>query len=84
MKLDCLKDCRVICFAAGAAAALIGKTILKSEKTRELCVSGLAKGMRFKEDAQEALRNMKEDAEDLCYEAKSRLNDEEEAVSDEV
>ena len=84
MKLDYLKDCRFLCFAAGVAAAVIGKKVMKNPKTRELCVSGLAKGMQFKEDAQEALKNMKEDAEDLCYEAKAKLNVEEEAKADEV
>lgn len=84
MKFDRLKDCRVLCFAGGIAAAIVGKKILKCEKTREICVTGLAKGLKFKEDAQETLKNMKEDAEDLCYEARNKLNDEEEADGDAV
>ncbi len=84
MILEKLKDCRVLCFAAGAAAVPVVKKILKSEKTRKTCVSGLAEGMRLYQDVRETLQNVKEDAEDLCYEAKNKLNKDEEAVSDEV
>lgn len=79
MKLEKLKDCRLLCFAAGVAAVPVIKRILKSDKTRKACVSGLAKGMKLYQDAQEAVVNIKEDAEDLCYEAKNSLNNEEEA-----
>lgn len=79
MKLEKLKDCRLLCFAAGVAAVPVIKRILKSDKTRKACVSGLAKGMKLYHDAQEAVVNIKEDAEDLCYEAKNSLNNEEEA-----
>lgn len=84
MKFDFLKDCKFICFTAGIAAAVVGKKIAKSPKTRELCVNGLAKGMQFKDDAREALKNMKEDAEDICFEAKAKLNAEEEDDSNEA
>lgn len=84
MILEKLKDCRVLCFVAGAVAVPVAKKVLKSEKTRKTCVSGLAKGMKLYQDAQETFRNVKEDAEDLCYEAKNKLNKNEEAVSDEV
>lgn len=80
MKFDWIKDEKVICFAAGVAVAIIGKKILKSEKTRNFCVTGLAKGMQLKEEAKETLKNMKEDAEDICYEAKMKMySDAEEA-----
>ena len=79
MKFDYLKDHKIICFAAGAAAAMFGKKVLTSEKTRKLCVSGIAKGMKLQQDAQEAFRNMREEAEDMCYEAKSTIDDVEEA-----
>ena len=52
--------------------------IATSEKVRSMCVSGLAKGMKFQQEAKETLQNMREEAEDMCYEAKSQLNDEEE------
>lgn len=84
MKLDFLKDSKLLCFAAGVAAAVVGKNVLKSPKTREVCVSGIAKVMQLRDDAREALKNMREDAEDLCYEAKSKMNKAEEADSDEI
>lgn len=74
MKLENLKDCRILCFAAGIAAVPVIKKIVKSDKTRKVCVSGLAKGMKLYQDAQETVQNIKEDAEDLCYEAKNSLN----------
>ncbi len=58
--------------AAGAAGAIIGGKILKSPKTRELAVKGLAKGMMFQNDAKETFANMKEEAEDICYEARQK------------
>ena len=47
---------------AGAAGAIIGGKILKSPKTRELAVNGLAKGMMLRDDAKEELTNIKEEA----------------------
>ena len=41
-------------------------------KTRELCVAGMAKGMKLQQDARVTLQNMKEDAQDLCAEAKQK------------
>ncbi len=39
----------------------------------------------IKSDAEEAIKNMKEDAEDLCYEARAKVSAEmEEADTDEV
>ena len=73
MKFDFLKDKKCWCFAAGIATAVVGKKIATS-----MCVSGLAKGMKFQQEAKETLQNMREEAEDMCYEAKSQLNDEEE------
>ena len=60
---------KVLCFAGGVAAALVGAKVAKSPKTRELCV---AKGMKLQQDARVTLQNMKEDAQDLCAEAKQK------------
>ena len=60
---------KVLCFAGGVAAALVGAKVAKSPKTRELCVAGMAKGMKLQQDARV---NMKEDAQDLCAEAKQK------------
>lgn len=68
--LDCLKNEKFLCFAGGVLAATCGVKAAKSEKTRKACVSGLAKCIKLRDDAQEALKNMKEEAEDICYDAK--------------
>lgn len=49
-----------------------GSQVAKSPKTRELCVAGMAKGMKLQQDARVTLQNMKEDAQDLCAEAKQK------------
>ena len=71
------KNAKIVCFAAGAVAAIAGSKILKSDKTRQACVTGLAKGMKLKKDAEEAFKNMKEDAEDICREAQVKLYEDE-------
>ena len=70
-----MKDCilrhqKLVSFVGGVLAAAVGSKILKSQNTRRLCVIGLARGMKLQRDAQEAFQNMKEDAQDLCYDAK--------------
>lgn len=84
MKFDCLKSCKALCFAAGALTVVVGKRIAKNPKTRELCVSGLAKGMQLKESACETLKNLKEDAEDICCDAREKMNAAEEAEDNEA
>lgn len=74
-----LKDCRFICFACGAVAAIAGSKVLKSDKTRKACVQSLAKGMKLKHDAQVTLQNMKEEAQDICYDAMQEAEIEENA-----
>lgn len=70
------------CVVAGAAGVIIGKKVIKSKKTRELAVSGMAKGMKLTHDAKAAFQSMKDEAEDLCYEAKEKagLSEETEEV----
>lgn len=72
--LDCIKNEKFICFVGGVLAATYGVKALKSEKARKLCVSGLAKCMKLQKDAQVTFQNMKEDAQDLCYDAKQEAN----------
>ena len=65
----CLKSAKFLCFVGGAAAAVIGGEILKSKTARDICVKSLAKGMKIKHDAQAAMQNLKEDAQDIYYDA---------------
>ncbi len=74
--LDCIKNEKVLCFVGGVLAATYGVKAVKSEKTRKVCVSGLAKCIKLQNDAQEAFKNMKEEAEDICYDAKKEAKSE--------
>lgn len=67
-----LKNEKLWCVVAGAAGVIIGKKILCSKKTRQLAVTGLAKGMKLTHDAKAAFQSMKDEAEDMCYEAKEQ------------
>ena len=80
--LKVFKNEKLWCAVAGAAAVIVGKKILKADKTRSLAVTGLAKGMKLKSDAQSALRSMKDEASDICYDAKveAGIDDEEEVT----
>lgn len=64
------KNEKFLCALGGAAAVIVGKKILTAKKTRQLAVSGLAKGMKLTHDAKEAFQNMKDEAADICYDAK--------------
>lgn len=66
------KNEKLWCAVAGAAGVIIGKKILTSKKTRELAVSGIAKGMKLTNDAKVVFQDMKDEAEDICYEAKEQ------------
>lgn len=65
------KNEKLWCAIAGAAAVIVGKKVITSKKTRQLAVSGLAKGMKLQNDAKEAFQNMKDEAADICYDAKT-------------
>lgn len=70
------KNEKILCFVGGILASFAAAKIYKSKKAREICVLGIAKGMKIQQDAQVALQNMKEDAQDLCYEAKQKAQEE--------
>ncbi len=72
--MDYLKNEKLLCFVGGVVAATYGVKALKSDKTRKACVSGLAKCIKLQNDAQETFKNMKEEAEDICYDAKQEAN----------
>ncbi len=71
---DCLKNEKLLCFVGGVVAATYGVKVLKSDKTRKTCVKGLAKCMKLQKDARVTLQNMKDEAEDICYDAKQEAN----------
>jgi hypothetical protein len=75
--LKCLKNEKVIYGLVGAAAVVVGKKIVTAKKTRELAVSGLAKCMKLNHDAKEVFQNIKDEASDICYDAKVESESEE-------
>ena len=76
MKLtDIIKNEELLCFAGGVLAATYGVKALKSEKARKTAVNGLAKCMKLQKDAQTAFQNMREEAEDICYDAKQQADE---------
>lgn len=71
-----LKNDKFLGFVGGVLAATYGVRALKSDKARELCVNGLAKCMKLSDSTKETYKNMKEEAEDICYDAKKLSNGE--------
>ena len=65
------KNQKFLCALGGAAAVIVGKKILTAKKTRQLAVLGLAKGIKLSHDAKEVFQNMKDEASDICYDAKT-------------
>jgi len=68
---------KALFFVGGAAAAIIGSKCLKSETTRNLCVKGLAAGMRLRDEAIETFQNIKEEAADVYHDAKKKAKEDE-------
>ena len=68
--LKCFKNEKLWCVVGGAVAMVIGKKIVTAKKTRQLAVSGLAKGMKLQNDAKAAFQ-------DICCDAKEQagIND---------
>jgi len=71
------KNEKVRFFAIGALAATAGVKFLKSETFRKGCVKTVAGGMKIREDAASSIAKIKEDAQDVCYEAKMTTETEE-------
>lgn len=67
-----LKNEKLWCVVAGAAAVIVGKKVFTSPKTRSVAVTGLAKGMKLQKDAKAKFQSMKDDAADLCYDARQK------------
>ena len=82
--LKVFKNEKLWCAVAGAAAVIVGKKILKADKTRSLAVTGLAKGMKLQKDAKAAFQHMKDEASDICYDAKTEAGIHEDAAAEEV
>lgn len=73
--LSFFKNKYVIGFGAGIAASIIAYNACKSRKLRKAAVKLLAKGMKIRDEAKFAVNTIKEEAEDLCAEAKEKNAD---------
>ena len=58
------------CVVAGVVGPAIIKKVIKAPKTREFAVKGLAEGMKITADAKAAIQDMKDEAADICNDAK--------------
>lgn len=68
--LECLKkNQKLVCYVGGLATAYIGKKLLGSSSVRNACVSTLAKGMTLQKEVESYVQNIKDEAQDLCYDA---------------
>lgn len=56
-------------FVGGIATALVGKKILESDSTKNICAKGMAQVMSVKKEAEETFQDMKDNAEDICADA---------------
>lgn len=56
-------------FAGGIATAIIGAHILKSQTTKDLATKGMAGVISAKKDAEETFQDMRENAEDIVFDA---------------
>lgn len=59
-------------FVGGIGAAAVGAVVCKADKTRELTVAAVAKGMQVQAKANEGLQSLKDDAADLAEEARRK------------
>lgn len=69
-------------FVAGAAAGVLGTQAVKSKTLRNLTVAGLTKGYQVKDAVSETLCNLREDASDLCAEAKEKAREDQTDLDD--
>ncbi len=68
------KNEKVMIFLGGVTAGTLGAKILKSKVAKKLYISTLANGMKIQQDAQQLFETMKEDAENLCFEAREEVS----------
>lgn len=70
--MEWYKNKKLWTFVGGMVTAVAGAKILKAPCTRKACVKGLAAGMKLKSDAAASIQNLKEDAQDICNDAREQ------------
>lgn len=72
---ECIKEnSKLACYVGGALTAFVVEKVVRSPKFRETCVSTLAKGMMLQKEAENYVQNIKDEAQDLCYDAAVAAN----------
>lgn len=65
----------MIQFLGGALVGAVGMQAMKSEKVRNVLVSGLAQGIVLKDAVMEQVGNLKDEAVDICADAKEKAKE---------
>ncbi len=69
--LDFITKQHKLIFAAGIATGVAVLGLLKTKKAREVAVKSVAGGIMLKDKVLETAANIKEEADDICAEAKA-------------
>ena len=70
--LGFFKKATTLSFIGGAAVMAAGQKFCKSATARKIAVNTMASGMKVRDDAKAAYESIKEDAQDICAEAKAK------------
>ncbi len=68
---DFFKKDSLLIFAGGIVTGIVGLKVIKTQKVRSAAVKTLAQGMMTKDCVMEEYTNIREEAEDICAEAKA-------------
>jgi len=69
MLLSVLKNRKVLAFVGGVVAA----KVLESDMVHKMAVKGMAETMKIQKSLKENMQNIKEEAEDLCYDEEASV-----------
>ncbi len=68
---DLFKKDNLLIFVGGIVTGIVGLKVVKTKKVRDAAVKTLAQGMMTKDCVVEEYTNIREEAEDICAEAKA-------------
>ena len=72
----CYEHKHALIFAAGIATAVVGKKVLESKVVKDAATQGMAGIMSIRKDAEETFQDMRENAEDIVFDASAQKNQE--------
>lgn len=70
--LSTITNRKLLAYLGGIATATVGVSILKSAPVRKATVNIVAGGMKLRDDAMTTIETIKEDAQDVYAEARSK------------